>query len=147
MNDPRFWTRPGAPPEPEKSGIERARENLYSRIESYNDSLAVEGLAAERATDWTVTDKDGKRWGVTPDKIHLGDVTLPNVFKFTAPVDKAKDARDRAGRDAEIKGQADRARVRDSFNDRTKAIRERKDQERTEKKKGTSTASGSSGGS
>ena len=29
-----------------------------------------------RARDWTF-ERDGERWGISPDGIHLGDVTIP----------------------------------------------------------------------
>lgn len=134
MGDPRLWIRPGAPEEPEKTDIERVRERVYSRIEALNDSLGAVAAAAERATDWTVTDKDGNKWGVSPGKIHLGGKTLPLPFGFSAPPEKQQEGRDRARKDAEVDRQSDRARIRESFEDRNKAIRERKDRERAEKK-------------
>jgi len=135
--EPRLWERPGAPPEPEKSDFERARDRVYARIEALNDSLALESEAARRATDWTFTDKDGKKWGVSPGKIHLGGVTLPLPINLSPPPDKAKEAQDRAGKATEIDRQADRARIRGTFDEQVKEIRERKDKERKEVKRDT----------
>ncbi len=139
--DPRLWERAGAPPEPEKSDFDRARERVYARIEMLNDSLAAEGEATRRATDWTFTDKDGKKWGVSPGKVHLGGVTLPLPLNLSGPPDKAKEARDRAAKGAEIDRQADRARVRGTLEEQIKTTREQRDRARTEKKD-TTTAGG-----
>lgn len=128
MGDPRLWVRPTAPPPPEQSDIERARERVYGRIEALNDSLAAEADAARRATDWTV-EKNGKKWGVSPGKIHLGGIELPLPINFSPP----PEARDRQNKDAEIRKQGDQARSRESFDDRVKQIRERKEKERKEK--------------
>lgn len=140
--DPRLWERPGAPAEPEKSDFDRARERVYARIEALNDSLAAEGEAARRATDWTITDKDGKKWGISPDGVHLGGVRLPIPIRASGPPDKAKEARDRAGKAAEIDRQADGARIRGTINDQIKATREQKDRERTQARRDTTKAGG-----
>jgi hypothetical protein len=137
LGDPRLWERPGAPPEPEKSDFERARERVYARIDALNDSLAAEGAAADRATDWTFTDKDGKKWGVSPGGIHLGGVTLPIPIRAPGPPDKAKEERDRARKGAEIDWHGDRARVRGSIQDQIKATREEKDRARAAKRDST----------
>lgn len=42
----------------------------------YFDSLRVARESYEDARDWTVGDGD-ERWGVSPEGIHLGDVTIP----------------------------------------------------------------------
>jgi hypothetical protein len=140
--DPRLWERAGAPPEPEKSELDMARERVYARIEALNDSLAAEGELARRATDWTFTDKDGKKWGVSsghPPKAHLGGVTLPLPFGFSAPPDQAKEARDRAAKAGEISDHAGRARTRGVIQDQIRATREQRDRDRAAKKDSTNT--------
>lgn len=106
-----------------QSDFERARASAYERIQAWNDS--VSGAPAPN-TDWTFKDKDGKRWGISPEGIHLGGITLP----APAVLPGNQEDRERARTDREIADQADRARVRDRFNDRSKAVRERKEQER-----------------
>lgn len=139
--DPRLWERPDAPPPPVKTDLDRARERVYARLNMINDSLAAEGAAASRATDWTFTDKDGKKWGVSPGKVHLGGVTLPLPFGFSPPPDQAKANRERASRAGEIKDHADRARVRGTFEEQAKATRAERDRERAAKRD-SSTAGG-----
>jgi hypothetical protein len=128
--DPRLWERAEAPPPPEKTDFEIARDRVYARIDALNDSLAAEGEATRRATDWTYTDKDGKKWGISPGKVHLGGISLPLPIGFSPPPDKAKEERDRAAKAGEIGRQADRARVRGTFEDQARATRAERDRAR-----------------
>jgi hypothetical protein len=78
LRDPRLWVAPGELPEPpEPTDHERYMAHLQRRIDALNDSIHGEAERSRRATDWTVTDKSGKKWGASPGKLHLGDVTLP----------------------------------------------------------------------
>jgi hypothetical protein len=78
LRDPRLWVAPGELPEPpEPTEHERYMAHLQRRIDALNDSIHGEAERSRRATDWTVTDKSGKKWGASPGKLHLGDVTLP----------------------------------------------------------------------
>ena len=128
IGDPRLWAPlpwvVEAPPTP----AEAATEHLARRLGELNDSLALEADAARRAVDWTIKGKDGKRWGISPDGIHLGGITLP------APSFGPKSQRERDWEESQ--GQADRARIRDRFDQRAKELRERKDRERQERKQG-----------
>mgnify|MGYP001053951341 CR=1 FL=1 len=119
-----------APPSP----AEAATEHLARRLGELNDSLALEADAARRAMDWTIKGKDGKRWGISPEGIHLGGITLP------APSLGPKSQRERDWEEAQE--QADRARVRDRFDERAKELRDRKDRERQERKQGQSQSQG-----
>ncbi len=135
MATPRPDARLFAPTNPERmvSGPEAARARLADRVRELNDSLTVERLAAERSTDWTVTDKDGKRWGVSPGKLHLGDITLPLPLAFNPPPGRRDEVNARNRNFAEIEAQAAREGIKDSFSERVKEIRKRKDLERAEK--------------
>ena len=53
------------------------RLRFLARLEVLNDSAAAAAEAAAEATDWTYTDEEGRRWGISPGKLHLGDLTLP----------------------------------------------------------------------
>ena len=128
IGDHRLWAPlPWVVEEP-ASPAEAATEHLARRLGELNDSLALEADAARRALDWTIKGKGGKRWGISPDGIHLGGITLP------APSFGPKSQRERDWE--EIQGQADRARIRDRFDERAKELRERKDRERQERKQG-----------
>ena len=131
LRDPRlFPTQRPVPARPERTEHEAYMDRLGTTLGQYNDSIAAEQERARNALDWTLKDKDGNRWGVSPGKVHLGKVTLPAPFGFAASP-QAQEASAREGRQrGEIDRQvADRER-RDSFQERVKATRERKDAER-----------------
>ncbi len=136
--DPRLWVSPDLLT-PAQTPEERMAERIAGRIDAYNDSLAAASEAARRALDWTVKGKNGARWGIAPDGIHLGKITLPApTFGGNA------EARARNREWSQIQDQASRAEIHDRFKDRVKAIEERKDRERAARKKAGS-GSGSDG--
>lgn len=143
MGDPRVWQPVQPPPPPEKSDIEIARERVYARIQELNDSLALEADAARRATDWTITDGNGGKWGISPGKVHLGNITLPLPIGYSTFPGHREENRDRAAKDAEIKRQSEQQDARDNLEQRAGEIRKRKDEER---KGGSNSGNGSGGG-
>jgi|GEM_PF-589186 len=133
--DPRVFGPPADAPAP--TGPEAARARLATRIREINDSIAIEQEAQRRATDWTVTGEDGKRWGISPGKLHLGDITLPLPLNFSPPAGRRDEINQRVRDWAEIESQATRLDGKDSFGERVKEIRKRKERERADKKKVT----------
>ena len=133
--DPRIiGATPRAFPPAEKTGAEALRERLSNSLSAWNDSVAAEAEAARRATDWTVRDKNGGRWGVAPDGIYLGKIKLPQVA--LAPHAGRRDEINARNRDFnEIEKQAYLEESRASFKERVQSIRERKERERAEKRK------------
>jgi hypothetical protein len=133
--DPRIiGATPRAFPPAEKTGAEALRERLSNSLSAWNDSVAAEAEAARRATDWTVRDKNGGRWGVAPDGIYLGKIKLPQVA--LAPHAGRRDEINARNRDFnEIEKQAYLEESRSSFKERVQSIRERKERERAEKRK------------
>ena len=104
---------------------ERAALRAYARIHALNDSILAEIERGQRGTDWTWTDEEGRRWGLSPGKLHLGGVEIPlPAFSPTA------DQRERYREWAEIRAQADQGAIDETFVDRVEAIRERRDAER-----------------
>ena len=55
----------------------RADSALRAILGRYLDSLRLSEEQLREARDWTFTDGDGERWGISPEGIHLGDVTIP----------------------------------------------------------------------
>lgn len=55
----------------------RADSALRAILGRYLDSLRLSEEQLREARDWTFTDGDGQRWGISPEGIHLGDVTIP----------------------------------------------------------------------
>jgi len=116
---------------------QRLQLELSGRIEELGDSMSAAEAAQRALTDWTFTDKNGKKWGVSEGKLHLGDITLPLPFSFGTPVGQ-RDAMQRAQWEwQEIQRGAAAGAVRDSWKDRAKAIRERRDKERAKVKPDT----------
>jgi hypothetical protein len=136
LRDPRLWVAPRElPPEREPTHEElhaRYMAQLEARLNALNDSIAGDAERARRATDWTVTDKSGRRWGISPEGIHLGGVTLPPM---TFPPgggdpDKRRQAEEQERTRSEIdRQQADQERRR-ILEERARATRERRDAER-----------------
>lgn len=127
--DPRLW-RPMIllPREPT---IEDVEARVGAALELLSDSALAEAEAALRARDWTVKDANGGRWGISPGKLHLGKLTLPLPL-FFGSVDP--DAEAASQQWYELDQQYDRARFLESFEDRVRAIRERRDRERAERR-------------
>jgi hypothetical protein len=149
MGSTEVW-RPQAPlPMEELSPDERVRARVASQLQEYNDSVAAEAAAGARATDWTVKDGKGGKWGVSPGSIHLGNVTLPLPFALSTPPGRREEVAGRLRSWTEIQEQASRVEGRQIFDERVRAIRERAEQERA--RTGSSTAApppagGTSGG-
>ena len=124
--DPRLW-RPMVilPLDPT---IEDVEARVAAAIELLSDSALAEADAAIRARDWTVEDSKGGRWGISPGQIHLGSLTLP--LPIFMPLNVEADLE--AGRWYELERALDRSRVLDTFQDRVRAIRERRERERAE---------------
>jgi hypothetical protein len=128
--DLELW-RPVAPGDyrPELTDEEKLRLRLTARIDAYNDSVAAEGLARERATDWTVPDGEGGKWGVSPGKVHLGGITIPLPVTLASP-GRREEVAARTRNWTETRTQAARAEADDNFKERVKAIRERRQAQR-----------------
>ncbi len=126
--DLRFW----APVDPE---VTRLREEqlmrllLAAELEDLADSMAFAEELARRGTDWTYTDDEGRRWGVSPGKLHLGDITLPLPGFSASPWNREQNA-DRLWAWDDINQAAARRGVQDSWKERAEAIRRRMDAER-----------------
>lgn len=75
--DPRLWRRFWDEDRRRYvGGSARLDSAVRAILGEYFDSLALAREAYEDARDWTVGEGD-ERWGVSPEGIHLGDVTIP----------------------------------------------------------------------
>ena len=127
--DLRFW----APVDPERTALTREelmRLQLIAELEIMNDSAAIAAELAARATDWTYTDDEGKKWGVSPGKIHLGDLTLPLPFGFGASAHQRERDEERLWAWDQIQRGAASGELLRSWKDRDQAIRERMNAQR-----------------
>ncbi len=109
---------------------EKAQLLLYGMMQDWNDSVAVAAAMAERARDWTVTDSEGRRWGISSGQLHLGDYSVPLPFSFDVPVAPGSTAAHRQWVYEDlIRGAATQA-IRETWAERAQEIRRRMDEER-----------------
>ncbi len=143
-SDTRLW-REAIPEAFELTEAQRMQLELDGKIEEWADSVAI-ALAAEYAlTDWTTTDGQGRRWGISEGQLHLGDITLPLPFYFSGnSIQRAQAAR-RAWEDQDILNGTNNQAVRSSWRERAEAIRRRRDRSRDENA-AVADSSGGSGG-
>ena len=141
-SDTRLW-REALPEAFELTEAQRMQLELAGKIEEWADSVAI-ALAAEYAlTDWTTTDDQGRRWGISPGQLHLGDITLPLPFYFSGNSIQREQAARRAWEDQDILNGTNSQAMRSSWRERAEAIRRRRDRSRDE----NAAVADSSGGS
>lgn len=141
LTDPRIWATVDSVLT-QLTLQERLQLQLSGRIEELSDSMAAAAAAHRALTDWTFTDKSGKKWGVKDGKLILGGMTIPIPFSFGTPVGQ----RDAVARSKweweEIQRGSAAAATRDSWKERVKAIRERRDKERAKSRPDTTAGGG-----
>ena len=129
MIDPRFWI-PLERIYTELTDPERAQLLLQGMIRNWNDSMAVAEALSEQAMDWTYTDDEGRRWGLSPGQLHLGDFSIPLPFSFALPSGRREAFADRQLIRDDLARGAATAIIRDTWAERARAIRERLEAER-----------------
>lgn len=110
----------------------RADSALRAILGQYLDSLRLSEEQLRRARDWTWTDEDGERWGISPEGIHLGDVTIPlPVGQFLQPTGPKRRELERELRDLrQIRRQEAIDAAQETREDRIEAMEERAREER-----------------
>jgi hypothetical protein len=136
VGDPRLFTRPAEPLQPELEPLNNVRARVYAALDAYNDSMAGAAADAARAMDWTVKDASGGRWGVSPGQLHLGSISLPLPFGFQVPPGRRDEYNERMRTFTETQQQASRAEVEKGFRDRVDEIRARKNAARDSTRRG-----------
>jgi hypothetical protein len=125
FSDPRIWS-----PLPEEyrtlSPSQREEINIASRFQAWNDSVAAAAAAEAAMRDWTFTDGDGDRWGVSDGQLHLGGLAIPLPFN----VQGSAAQRDYLRSFDEMARQGANALIQQSVRERQEAIRARRDAER-----------------
>jgi hypothetical protein len=141
LGDPRLW----APLERSYLDLtdeERAEIYLRGMITDWNDSVAVAVALSGEATDWTFTDEEGRRWGLSPGRLHLGDFSIPLPFSFQMPSARHFEVAQRNWELRDIMRGTASAEVRMSWAERAREIRERLDAERARSHAGGGTDGG-----
>ena len=142
--DPRLWL-PLSPQLLGLTDLERAQLLLRGMIQSWNDSMAVAEALSERATDWTYTDGEGRRWGLSPGRLHLGDFSIPLPLSLAPPPGRRDVLADRQLIRDDIARGAATAAIRETWTERARAIRARLEAERFDPRS-TSVSDDNSGG-
>ncbi|HSK21129.1 MAG TPA: hypothetical protein VK912_18380 [Longimicrobiales bacterium] len=131
LTTPQLWRPPSEEIVAEPTPQEIVQRRIAAQLGEYNDSVAAEAAAAERAMDWTVKDADGGRWGVSPGAIHLGSITIPvGDSHFAVAPGRREEFAGRVRTWNELQDQAVREEAKGEFKDRVKAIEERMNRER-----------------
>jgi hypothetical protein len=134
LRDSRLYVTPRQFPDLEKTEHERYMEHLQARIDAVNDSMNVAANRERRTADWTVTDGDGNRWGLSSQGLHVGGLTIPReLLPLPAPTgdNQSLEAdRERQRQRDEIQRQQGDSDRRQTGTERTEAIRERENQRR-----------------
>lgn len=112
------------------SDEELVRNLIYRRLAEFNDSMAIQAAREARGTDWTYTDDDGNRWGITPGQLHLGSITIPLPFGFGTPAGASDDRLDQLIMEREIQRAAGLLQRDQTIRERAAAIKARIDAER-----------------
>ncbi len=138
FSDPRLWLPPGPVMGVPRSQSQRLDSALMARLQPHIDSLRAIAAAQGKAPgDWTFT-KDGKKWGMDPKNIYIGDHKIPTAILALLPLNKGANpitSNENKMFDREhdeIQFEAQRAMNEEEFNAAVKAIRERKQREHDE---------------
>jgi len=130
MGDPRLWA-PLDRAYTDLTDEERAELYLRGMITDWNDSVAVAVALSGDATDWTYTDDEGRRWGLSPGRLHLGDFSIPLPLSFQLPPGRRDEFARRNWEIQDILRGVASVEVRQSWAERAREIRERMDAERS----------------
>lgn len=138
--DPRLWAPTGPAVVRPKTATEKLDSAIGSRIRHVEDSLRA--LGPQRAQgDWSWNGKDGKKYGIDQQYIHLGNFSIPTALLALLPLNVQgnpttyENAKRIGAIRGEILDQAARAARDDDFNQAVKELRERKQKERANKAK------------
>ena len=140
--DPRLPLLPGPFEAVPKTAAQRVDSAVKAAFGVYYDSARYAAEHPERAPgDWTVTTKDGKKWGWDSGAIRLGKFMIPNALLAALPLDMIAngrspvDQRNAAWMRSDILEHAQRSVSEDEFRNAVRRIRERKERERREREK------------
>lgn len=136
LGDPRLVVTPTAVPERIPTDEERYQEHFAGQIRRLNDSIAGVAERERRIRDWTITDRNGKKWGINDRGPVVNGRNVPLPVPIPVPR-SARDREDEARKEREqrrdIDRQADQTERERYLRDRGRAIRERNDREREQK--------------
>jgi hypothetical protein len=142
---PRLWPAPGDIVAAPKTPTQRLDSVIATLIQPYNDSMAIIN-GQRKPGDWTI-ERDGKKYGIDQQYIHLGKYSIPTAILGLLPINAqanpilAESNRTMNQLHSDIMSQAQRGMNEADFRKAVKSIRERKERERA------AASGGASGGS
>jgi hypothetical protein len=135
VGDPRLWSYL-LPGRGDLTDSERANLLLEGVLEAWNDSVAVAAALSDQAQDWTFTDEEGRRWGLSPGRLHLGEFSIPLPITFEAPPGLHDNFGQRQWEIDDILRGITSQQIRETWAQRAQEIRERMDAERERNRSG-----------
>ncbi len=129
QGDPRLWL-PVAPELVEPTPDELLRMEILVALEAMADSAAAVDAALRRATDWTHTDAEGRKWGAQDGVVYLGGVPLPVPFGFAGRRDYNGELAARAFRFNDIDRAAGTRAVQLTWKERLEFMKLRREAQR-----------------
>jgi len=132
--DPRLWPTPGDVVAAPKTATQRLDSVIADLITPYNDSLAV-AAGKRKPGDWTF-ERDGKKYVIDPQYIHLGKFSIPTALLGLLPLNAqanpvlAERYKASAQLNSDIRSQAQRGMNEADFKKAVRSIRERKEREK-----------------
>jgi hypothetical protein len=115
-----------------RSDIQKYRDRLQAAIQASNDSAWAQG--SHPNTDWTTTDRNGRKWGVDEKGVYLGGIRIPKALvptpRATGTNKELEAARQRQKQHDEIQRQEEAAARKKTQDEAIRETRARKDAER-----------------
>lgn len=146
--DERLWAEgEDRPSERLLEGTARADSAVRAILRQWLDSLRLSDEAYRRARDWTFG-KGDDRWGVTPEGLHLGNITIPlPLGQLLSPSGPVRRELEQELRDLrEIRRQDALDEARKTRQERIEEMRERSREQAEAEESESDTTSGSGGG-
>jgi len=143
-SDPRIWVPDAPVVSAPKSADARMDSAVTAAVEAARDSAAAVAYTPNKFErgDWTVEDKNGRKYGMDTEFIRLGKVSIPLPLLALLPMNLAQGnptaaARERemASMRSEIMFHAQRSMNEQEFRKAVKSLRERKERERQQQEK------------
>jgi len=141
FSDPRLWLPPGPVMGAPRTQAQKLDSVLMARLQPHIDSMQAIAEHQGRAPgDWTFN-KDGKKWGMDPKNIYIGDHKIPTAILALLPLNKGANPitsnENKLFQEEHelIAHNAQAAMNEEEFNAAVKAIRERKQREHDEEMK------------
>jgi len=128
---PRLWPAPHDIIAAPKTATQRLDSVIADLIQPYNDSMAARA-GQRKPGDWTI-ERDGKKYGIDPQYIHLGKFSIPTAILGLLPLNVqanpvlAESNKISYQLNSDIRSQAQRGMNEADFRKAVKSIRERKE--------------------